>query len=309
MQRTIASPGAVSGFGYWSGQDVSVQFRPAEAGHGIVFVRTDLGPQARAPALAANQIDAQRRTVLELGGVRVAMVEHVMATLAGLGIDNCEVCVSAEEMPGLDGSARPFVEAIERAGIVELPAPRRTLRVTQSIRLEEGPAWIEAHPVFESTIPMGVASLGRPVPHEGLSVEYRLDYGQNNPVGRQRIKLEITPESFRRELADARTFMFKYEADWLISRGLGTRVSSRDLLVFDEHGLIDNTLRFEDECVRHKALDVIGDLALAGCDLHARIVAHRSGHRLNAALVRAIQEEAAQRREQDVELSSRALSA
>ncbi len=304
-QRTIASPVTVSGFGYWSGQDVSVEFRPAVANHGIVFVRSDLSPQTRVPALVKYRIDAQRRTVLERFGVRVAMVEHILAALAGLGVDNCEVHVSAEETPGLEGSSRAFVEAIEQAEIVEMDVPRRSLEIRETIRLEDGPAWIEARPCSSrtGTSPKNWAE------QSSFSIEYHLDYGEGNPIGRQSIDLEVTPDSFRSELAPARTFMFKHEAQWLVSQGLGTRVTSRDLLVFDEEGPIENSLRFDDECVRHKVLDVVGDLALAGCDLLGRIVAYRSGHRLNAELVRAIQEQAARNQTQFEEPPGSALSA
>jgi UDP-3-O-acyl N-acetylglucosamine deacetylase len=251
------------------------------------------------------RIEAQRRTVLKCSGVRVAMVEHVLAALAGLGVDNCEVHVSAEEMPGLEGSSKTFVEAIEQAGIVEMDVPRRVLEVHETIHLEDGPAWIEARPCSSRTGMFSNNQTAQP----SFSIEYHLDYGEDGPIGRQSIDLEITPDSFRQELAPARTFMFKHEAEWLVSQGLGTRVTSRDLLVFDQEGPIENILRFDNECVRHKALDVVGDLALAGCDLLGHIVAYRSGHRLNAELVQAIQEQAAFYQTQFEEPSGRALSA
>jgi UDP-3-O-acyl-N-acetylglucosamine deacetylase len=119
-------------------------------------------------------------------------------------------------------------------------------------------------------------------------LKFRLDYGSGNAIGRQTLQLPITSDSFRRELAPARTFVLQEEADWLLSRGLGKRATYQNLLVFDKNGPVDNELRFRDECVRHKALDLVGDLALAGCDLAGHIVAHRSGHRLNAELVRAL---------------------
>ena len=128
----------------------------------------------------------------------------------------------------------------------------------------------------------------RPSKTGGLAIEYKLDYGPNTPIGRQSIELAITPRSFQQELATARTFILEDEAQWLRDRGLGIRVTSQDLLVFGPAGPIDNTLRFEDECVRHKALDLVGDLALAGCDLVGQFIAHKSGHRLNAELVRVL---------------------
>jgi UDP-3-O-[3-hydroxymyristoyl] N-acetylglucosamine deacetylase len=127
---------------------------------------------------------------------------------------------------------------------------------------------------------------------EHMTVRYHLDYGRDNPIGRETIELAITPESFLHELAPARTFLLQHEANWLRAQGLGTRATYRDLLVFDDRGPIDNQLRFEDECVRHKTLDLVGDLALAGCDIIGHITAHRSGHRQNADLVQALLQEA-----------------
>jgi UDP-3-O-acyl N-acetylglucosamine deacetylase len=198
------------------------------------------------------------------------MVEHVLAALYGLGIDNCEVGARAPELPGLDGSCQPLMEAIAAAGIVEQRAPRRRLVVTDVTRVGNDESWVEA----------------RPSKAGGLSITYKLDYGPNNPIGKQAIELSVTPQSFPQELASARTFIMEDEAKWLRERGLGTRVTSQDLLVFGPDGPIDNTLRFEDECVRHKALDLVGDLALAGCDLVGQFIAYKSGHRLNAELVR-----------------------
>jgi len=271
-QRTVASTAAVDGFGYFSGQDVRVEFRPAGPDTGIVFVRADLDPPVEVPAVVANRVEMPRRTTLSWCGVRVELVEHVMAALSGLQIDNCQVWVDAPELPGMDGSAAAFVDAIDRAGIVRQSPPVRHWTVRSAIRWSEGDAWIEASPAGE----------------HALTVEYHLDYGSVGGIGRQSLRLRITPETFRRELASCRTFMLKEEADWMRHQGLGRRVRYRDLLVFDANGPIGNPLRFEDECVRHKMLDLIGDLALLGRPLSGRAVAHRSGHRLNAAFVRAL---------------------
>ena len=271
-QRTIRTPLRVSGFGYYRGQDVTVEFRPAPPNAGIVFVRTDLATRVPLRLSVANRVPMPRRTTLGQGQAQVEMVEHAAAALAGLGIDNCEVAVSAPEMPGLDGSALAFVEALDRAGIVEQAVPRRELVIRQPVRLGDETAWIEAQP-----------SAGG-----GLTVEYRLDYGPGSAIGRQTFKLHVTPASFRQEIASARTFLLKQEADWLRSQGLGTRVTPRDLLIFDGAKVLDNQLRFADECVRHKLLDVVGDLALAGRPVVGQITAYRSGHQLNAELVEAL---------------------
>lgn len=270
QQNTLAGTASVSGFGYWSGHDVTVEFRPAPPDTGVVFVRGDLEKPVRIAARVENRIETPRRTTLRASGANVEMVEHILAALAGLQVDNCEVWVNAPEMPGCDGSSLPFVEAIDSVGIVPQGAMRSLLVIHEISRLGNEESWIEARPAS------GVA----------LSLKYRLDYGRDNAIGRQTLALAISPESFRRELAPSRTFMLKEEADWLRSQGLGKRATSQDLLVFDAEGPVDNELRYPDECVRHKLLDLVGDLALAGCDLVGHFVAHKSGHRLNAELVR-----------------------
>ncbi len=220
----------------------------------------------------ANRVETPRRTTLEAAGGSVEMVEHIMAALAGLQIDNCEVWVDEAEMPGCDGSSQPFVALLESAGIVEQDAQRRVLVIRNTVRLGDDESWVEA----------------RPSTTGGMSIKFRLDYGNGNAIGRQSLQLAITPESFRRELAASRTFMLEEEAQWLLAQGLGQRTTYQNLLIFDKNGPIQNQLRFRDECVRHKALDLLGDLALTGCDLVGHVIAHRSGHRLNAELVRAL---------------------
>jgi UDP-3-O-[3-hydroxymyristoyl] N-acetylglucosamine deacetylase len=274
-QRSLATIATVSGFGYWSGRDVCVQFRPAAVGTGIVFFRSDMTPARRIPVCIERRVEVPRRTALAEGGASVEMVEHILAALHGLGIDNCEIHVDAAEMPGCDGSALPFVEALLSAGLVEQPAARRRLVVTEVTRVGNEDCWVEA----------------RPGKHGQLAIKYRLDYGSQSAIGRQTIELTVSPESFRQELAAARTFLLEEEAQWLRSRGLGTRVTNHDLLVYGPQGVIDNALRFEDECVRHKALDLVGDLALAGCEIVGHVTAFKSGHRLNAELVKVLLKE------------------
>ncbi len=249
-----------------------VDFRPAEAGTGIVFVRRDLPNCPRIPGHVAYRLEQPRRTSLRCGQAGVDMIEHVMAALGGLQIDNCEIWVDEAEMPGCDGSALPFVEAIDKAGIVEQGVwqPRRVIE--EVVRLGDSESWIEA----------------RPATDRRALFHYHLDYGLDTPIGRQTYETAVTPEIFRRELAPSRTFMLKTEADWLLAHGVGHRTRAQDLLVYDSHGPIENRERFRDECARHKLLDMLGDLALAGCDLVGEFTAHRSGHRLNAALVRAL---------------------
>jgi len=256
---------------------VQIEFRPAAAGTGITFVREDVDPPVAIAADVAHRIEGPRRTILAQTGLQVEMVEHVMAALAGLAIDNCQIWTDAAEMPGCDGSSQAFVEALDRAGSLQLDATRQPLVVDQVIRVTQGGSWIEARP---ATAP-------------ALTLEYRLDYPNVRAIGYQQMRLPLTPATFRSELAASRTFMLKEEADQLLANGLGTRVTPRDLLVFGHYGPLGNELRFRDECVRHKILDLVGDLALAQCDLTADIVAYRSGHRLNADLVAALLDAAA----------------
>lgn len=271
-QRTVRGPTHVRGTGYWSGRDITVEFRPAAVDAGVTFVRRDLGPQARVAVSVENCVEVPRRTALVRDGVRVEMIEHVMAALAGLQIDNCEVWVDTAEMPGLDGSCLAYVEALDKVGAVEQPAPRTCLAVLETIRLGDANSWIEAAPSTAA----------------GCELKFLLDYGDSNPIGRQECGVQLGPDAFRRELASARTFLLKHEAEALQAQGLAGHVSTSELLVFDDRGPVGNTLRFANECARHKTLDLVGDLALAGCDLDGKFTAFRSGHRLNAELVRAL---------------------
>jgi UDP-3-O-[3-hydroxymyristoyl] N-acetylglucosamine deacetylase len=275
-QRTLARPVSVTGFGYFSGRDIRVEFWPAAEHAGITFVRHDIGGAARIPASASLRIDMPRRTTLELNGIRVEMVEHALAALAGLSVDNCEVWVDAPEMPGLDGSSQAFVEAIDAAGVVEQRSPVRQIVVGRTVRVGDENSWIEAQPPRSA----------------GLSVSFELDYGEQTAIGRQLFVLDVTPDSFRREVAACRTFIPQEVAQSILSQGIGSRVTERDLLIFGPNGPIGNTLRFPDECVRHKLLDVIGDLALTGCEVVGHVVGHRCGHHLHAELARRLMEQA-----------------
>lgn len=277
-QRTIVRPAVVEGFGYWRGRDIRVEFRPAPPDTGIVFVRSDLAGCPRIPAGVGSLAPSPRRTSLQRGEARVEMIEHLMAALAGLEIDNCEVWVDEAEMPGCDGSSLPFVEALDRAGVVEQPKEKPRLVVRQIVRLGSDRCWLEVRP----------SNTGQTV------LSYRLDYGDGGPIGRQAKTVALTPENFRCQLAPCRTFMLKQEAEWLLAQGYGHRASCRDLLVFDETGPVGNQLRFHDECVRHKLLDMVGDLALAGCQLIGHFIAYRSGHRMNTEMVRTLVGEAAE---------------
>ena len=280
-QRTIAAPAQIRGVGYWSGEDVRVEFRPAAADTGINFVRADLDGLPRIPATIEHRVEMPRRTALCCGQASVEMIEHVMAALAGLQIDNCEVWVDRPEMPGCDGSCLPIVEVLRAAGSVEQDALRPRQVISRPIRLGNAESWIEARPCCS----------GKTI------LQYELDYGIGNPIGRQSLEISLSPRHFHINLAPSRTFMLESEAAAMKARGLGTRATCKDLLVFGSQGPIDNRLRFPDECVRHKLADMVGDLALTGCDLVGRFVAYRSGHKLNAELVRAIVAQGQSRKE------------
>jgi len=277
-QHTIAGRATVAGYGYWYGKDVRIEFRPAAAGSGVTFVRSDLGPAARVPALVEYRTEAPRRTNLRRGRAEVEMVEHVLAALAGLGIDNCEVWTNQAEMPGCDGSAAAFVDALLRARVVDQGVPARRLRVTEPMRVCEGECWIEARPAID----------------DAWEVEFQLEYAGHGAIGRQFARTAVTPERFRTELSRCRTFLLASEADQLRRQGLGERVTMQDLLVFGASGPIENALRFPNECARHKALDLVGDLALCGRRVSGSFVAHRSGHRLHGELTRRLVEKFAE---------------
>lgn len=268
---TLAATAAVEGFGYWTGRDVRVEFRPAEPDTGIVFVRGDLPGRPRIQASVENRVDTPLRTSLCVGDVCVEMVEHIMAALGGLGIDNCQVWADQPEMPGCDGSSLPFVEAIDAAGTLRQDVPRRRIEVKNICCDGDNLARIEARPNNDGA----------------LEIEYHLDY-PGTAIGRQHHKLTLTPETFRRELAPCRTFLMEEDARRLLAQGLGERASFADLLVYGKDGPIDNELRFENECVRHKLLDMAGDLALAGAPFVGSFSAWRSGHHLNARMVRTL---------------------
>jgi UDP-3-O-[3-hydroxymyristoyl] N-acetylglucosamine deacetylase/3-hydroxyacyl-[acyl-carrier-protein] dehydratase len=276
LQRTIARETEIQGVGFIFGTDVSMRFRPAGADSGVVFVRIDLPERPAVRAHITNVIPRQRRTTLQQGAASVEMVEHVMAALAGLRIDNCTIEIDAPETPGCDGSSRAFVEALSQAGTVELDRPRETLVIDRPVAVHEGGAVLAAHPG----------------PGEGLVLSYNLDYGPSSPIGSQSFFVDVSPETFRGELATSRTFLLEAEAQALRAAGIGARTRPSDLLIFGPEGVIDNTLRYPDECARHKILDMVGDLALLDKDLSGHVVAHRSGHQLNAVLVRKLIESA-----------------
>ncbi|MCL2624965.1 MAG: UDP-3-O-acyl-N-acetylglucosamine deacetylase [Planctomycetaceae bacterium] len=271
MQHTLAKPAVVEGFGFWTGMDIRVEFHPARTGAGLVFVRTDLPDQPRIPVDPDYHLQKPRQTSLGVGDVQVDMIEHVMAALHGLQVDNCEIRVNAAEMPGMDGSSQSFVAAILKAGIMTQPAIRPKRVVYKPLRVGDDQSWIEAKPSYNGE----------------TKFIYHLDYGRDSLIDRQSYRFIFCPENFIVQLMSCRTFLTKVEADQLLAMGLCSRVSPRNVLVIDENRQpIDNTLLFADEFARHKVLDMIGDFALGGCDWVGEFVAYRSGHHLNVECVR-----------------------
>jgi UDP-3-O-acyl N-acetylglucosamine deacetylase len=272
-QRTLAQPAEVQGIGFLTGAQVRLRFCPAPAGTGVIFVRTDLRPEVQIPARVNQVTGTQRRTTLGHPPAQVTLVEHALSALAGLRIDNCYVELNSPELPGLDGSSGRFVAALRRAGAVLQPARRSAYCVDAPVIVAQGGATLALHP---ATV-------------DELKISYLLDYGPVSGIDRQAATLTITPETYANAIAGCRTFLLDTEAAEFRRQGLGARLTTKDLLVFGRHGLIDNQLRYANEPVRHKILDLVGDLSLFGHDLRGHVVAYRSGHPLNIELARSLE--------------------
>ncbi|MFL5340589.1 MAG: UDP-3-O-acyl-N-acetylglucosamine deacetylase [Gemmataceae bacterium] len=277
-QRTLSRPTTLDGIGFLTGQRVRIGFRPAPPNTGLIFRRTDSRRPEFIPAGWQNVTGTRRRTTLGHAPYQVGLVEHVLASLAGLRIDNCLIELDAPEPPGFDGSAKPFVAALLAAGITAQPAERPVYTVETPITVSSGFASLTLHPA-ES---------------DGLRVSYLLDYGHGSPIAQQRHTIDLTPESFIAELADCRTFVLDHEAEELQREGVGQHITPADVLVFGPRGPIDNRLRYSNEPARHKILDLVGDAALLGLDLRGHLVACRSGHPLNVELIRTLARRLAQ---------------
>ncbi len=272
FQNTIRHTCHVSGRGYWSGQPIQLTFLPADVDTGIQFVRTDLPGKPHIRAISDNRVEMPLRTRLRDGNAEVDMVEHVMAALYGMRIDNAIVQCDAAEMPGLDGSSLAVTLALQQAGIERQHRPRETRIITSIERFGDQKQWLSISPVADHR----------------LHVEYRLDFGPGQPIPSGTSACTLTPANFVEQLAAARTFISSKDAAYLQEKGLALHVTDRDLIVFGEKGPINNTLRFPDECARHKLLDLVGDLALCGYDICGRIIACRTGHTANGRLAEKI---------------------
>lgn len=269
-QRTIAAPIKTVGIGLHSGRKASLHLKPAPADSGIVFIRVDQEPITLIPALAKNVTDTRLATVLQLEEYKVSTVEHLMSACAGLCIDNLIIEIDCEEIPIMDGSAASFLFLIQSAGLIEQESPRRFLKIKEAIEIREGD------------------KLARLEPHFGFKLDFTIDF-KHPAVDKtgQRFLIDFAQTSYAKEIGRARTFGFAHEVEALREVGLARGGSLDNAIVLDEHRILNNEeLRYDDEFVRHKILDAIGDLYLAGNPIIGAYVAEKSGHALNNLLLR-----------------------
>jgi len=272
-QRTLASAVELRGPGFITGAKVHLHLRPAPVDTGLVFVRKDIPGLPMIPARVDFVTSTQRRTTLGGGSAAITLVEHLLATLAGLRVDNCLIELDGPEPPGLDGSAQGFVDAVQQAGISLQNGRRSIWTVLEPVTVTKAGATVSIHPLSDEQ------------PSQ-LLMTYMLDYDSHSSIPKQSHTMPVTPTTFRGEVSNCRTFVTEREALMLLEHGVGKHLTARDLLVFGKSGLIDNELRYSNEPARHKLLDCVGDLSLAGVDLVGHVVAYRSGHSLNVALAK-----------------------
>ncbi len=272
-QRTIKTPVEFSGRGLHTGGETIVWIKPAPPDGGVIFCRSDLEGAPQIPAHISKLASKERRTSLREGRADVSTVEHLLAALYALEIDNVLVEMSGEEVPGLDGSALPIVNLLHEAGVVEQRGVRKTFKLDEPIYVREGDVSLVALPA-----------------EEGLSLQYHLDHRTGDIEAIQSFGLKVTSESFATQIAPARTFVMRQEVEALQAAGFGKGANRQNTLVMGPEGPEDNELRFDDELARHKVLDLLGDIALGGFDLCAHLIATRSGHSTNHRLVKQLLE-------------------
>ena len=263
FQTTIAAPVSYTGVGLHSGKDVTMKLQPAEADTGIVFTRVDLPGQPQVEAKAENVTSTLRATTIEDNGIKMFTIEHVMSALHGAGIDNVEICINAEEPPVADGSSREFFQLLQKAGIRQLDRARQEIVIDQLYRVDDGGKFVLA------------------LPYDG----FRVSFTSINPhplIGIQYGDYEITEENYLKEIAPARTIAYEKEVEALHKMGLGLGGTLENVIVYNDEGWM-NPLIYPDELVRHKILDLVGDLRLAGI-VKGHFVAVKSGHALNTTM-------------------------
>ncbi|MCX6741510.1 MAG: UDP-3-O-acyl-N-acetylglucosamine deacetylase, partial [Candidatus Parcubacteria bacterium] len=269
-QRTIKDPVSVEGVGLQTGKKVRLSLKSSPADSGINFIRTDLPNK---PLLNLQSIDlddsasAERRTALGLGPLQIQTTEHLLSALSGLSIDNIVIELDSPELPGLDGSAKDFCSILKKAGIVEQGQPRKALKVDR-------PVWCKTEDRLIAVFP-----------DDEFKISYTLSY-KGPAIGTQFYNTTVTEKNFENDIASARTFCLEEEALELLRRGLGKGANYKNTLVMGKSGPIDTVLRFPDEPVRHKVLDLIGDLYILGMPVIGHVVAIKSGHALNMELVK-----------------------
>jgi UDP-3-O-[3-hydroxymyristoyl] N-acetylglucosamine deacetylase len=271
-QRTLKNSIRATGVGLHTGKKVLMVLRPAPANSGISFVRTDLDSPGSVTARAENVTETTLGTTLSDGDVKVSTVEHLMSAFAGLGIDNAIVELSSGEVPIMDGSAGPFVFLLQSAGIEEQNAPKRFVRILNSVKVEDGDKWAR----FD--------------PYDGFKVNFEIEF--DHPVFKRRSQvasMEFSTTTFLREVSRARTFGFMRDLEYMRSRNLALGGNLDNAIVLDEYRILnEDGLRYEDEFVKHKILDAIGDLYLLGHSLIGEFSGYKSGHALNNRLLRAL---------------------
>ncbi|BEU88511.1 UDP-3-O-acyl-N-acetylglucosamine deacetylase [Selenomonas sp. TAMA-11512] len=267
QQQTLAKPAAYAGVGLHSGKEVEITLHPAPVDTGIVFVRTDLEERTEIPAVAANVTSTLRATTLSMRDVRIFTVEHLMSALHGFGIDNCRIEINAEEPPVADGSSIVFLDLLKNAGRVQQDKERREIRIDKVYRIDDGERFVMA------------------VPYDGLRVSFT-SLNERKLIGVQYHDFILTEDVYRKDIAPARTIAYEKEVDALRAAGLGLGGTLENVIVYNDEGWL-NTLRFEDELVRHKILDLLGDVRLAGA-VKGHFIAVKSGHELNTRLAKAI---------------------
>jgi len=269
-QRTVKQLVKTTGVGLHSGTKVELTLRPAAPDTGIVFRRTDMDPPCDVPARAENVGDTQLGTTLISGKGRVSTVEHLLSAFAGLGIDNAHVDVSAPEVPIMDGSAGPFVFLLQSAGFEDQRVPKKFVRIKQRVRVEEGDKWAEFRPF------------------DGFKVNFEIEF--NHPLFKrrsQKASMDFSTTSFLKEVSRARTFGFMRDLEMMRARNLALGGNLDNAIVLDDFRVLnEDGLRYEDEFVKHKILDAIGDLYLLGHSLIGEFSGHKSGHKLNNLLLR-----------------------
>ena len=290
LQKTIKRDGKMRGRGLFGGAEAKLVFRPAPVDSGIIFVRTDVPEPVRISAIAANVAERSRRTTIKKGSVSIETVEHCLAAVNALEINNITVEVDGPELPAPGCSSAEYLKVLKRAEVVEQNVGSKEFIINKPVTIAMGDACIYALPYAG----------------DGLNLTYDLDYSGHSGIGRQIYSCKLSPESFEKQLAPARTFLLESEARQFHARGIGTHIGPRDLLVIGSDGPIKNSYRFPNECVRHKIVDLIGDLALVGRPVRGRVVAYKSGHTLNQQLARKLYE-AAQQQERIQQYGSDAL--